>query len=152
MNELRRILLVALSLVLACAVFRLAFGARLPGQLNLHKWYWGCVAIFLPLLMAMMVITLRGRLERAIWPIVVGTVIGWVASSLAYLIYFGLFEGFFTGAVRVHRLIDTVFIVMVFPPAATFSPLLGALAGAFFALSRYLLLRSGSAKPLGVRA
>ena len=150
MNELRRSLLCALSLGLACAVFWLAFGTRPPGYQNLHKWYGGCATIFLAVLMPMMAFALRGKLERSAWPIIIGALLGWVAASLAYLIYFGLFGEIFSA--RGPDIGSIIIVAVAFPPLATLSPLFGALSGAFFVLSRHLMLRSGHAASLSNRA
>lgn len=148
MTELRRILLVALCLALACAVFWMS-GAGRPGLSTLHKWYWGCVAVFLPIILALMVLAPRGRLERSIWPILVGAVLGWVAACPAYLIYFGFIEKLLFKP-RGPDIFGLIVVSTVIAPIVTFSWLLGALAGAFFALPRYLLLRRDPAKPLGI--
>jgi hypothetical protein len=143
MDELRRSLLCALSLGLACIVFLMIFGTKLPGSGQLHRWYGGCTAVFFATLVAMMAGAFRGRLERCAWPIVVGGLLGYGAASLTYLVYFGLFEfDLLANTARrlgiVDLLVGTIFIV----PLATLSWLLGALSGSFFALSRYLVLHS----------
>jgi hypothetical protein len=138
MNELRRIFLCALSLGLACAVFWVS-GAGLPGYRTFHKWYFGCVAVFLPILMAMMAIALRGRLERSAWPIIVGALSGWIAASLAYLIYFEFSIGGLFKNPAWHPFVQRIEIIIFLPPVVTLSPLFGALSGAFFALSQYFV-------------
>lgn len=147
MNELRRIFLCALSVGLSSAMFRLAFGARLPGYENLHKWYPGCAAIFLAILIPMMVLAFRGRLERSAWPMVSGALLGWVAASLAYLIYFGLFEyGRLANQARIFGIQLIIIVSVLFPPLATLSWLFGALSGAFFIVARQLTVPRQYAK------
>jgi hypothetical protein len=135
---------VSLSLVLSCAVFWLVWGWRLPASETLHKWYWGFVAVFIAALMAMMVVAFRGRLERSAWPIVVGALLGYIAASLAYFIYFGLFElNLLVSAIRKLGAINVIVASVLLPPLATLGWLFGALSGAFFVSSRYLMIRGG---------
>lgn len=143
-DELRRSCLSALSIGLSCAVFWLAFSPRLPGYASLHKWYSGCICVFLVVLMAMMVLAFRGKSETHAWPIIIGAVLGWAASSLAYVIYFGVFGDLFSTA-RSPSVISVIAAALLLPPLATLSWLFGSLSGAFFVLLRYLLLRTGQA-------
>lgn len=141
-DELRRCFLCALSIGLSCAVFWLAFSPRLPGYSNLHNWYSGCVYVFLVVLMAMMVVAVRGKSETHAWPILLGAVLGWAASTLAYLICFAAL-GYFSFSPRSAPWWSVFVVALVAPPLATLSWLLGALSGAFFVFLRYLLLRTG---------
>lgn len=145
MNELRRIFLCALSLSLACVVFWLALGGKLPGHEELH--YWGFVTVLLAVLIVTMILTLRGRLERSAWPILVGASLGWAAASLAYLVYFGLFDfrGLANQAARTGE-INMIIGIMFLPPLATLSWLFGALSGAFFIVAKQLTVRRQYAK------
>jgi hypothetical protein len=147
MDELRRTALCLLSLGLACAVFWLIFGERLPASGNFSRHYPVFVAILLTVLMVAMVIALRGRLEKAAWPLLIGALLGYFAAPVSYIAFVGLFEReAFANLARKLPAIDLLLFVISVPSLATFSWLLGALSGAFFILSRYAVLRGGYAR------
>jgi hypothetical protein len=144
LSELRRIFLCALSLGFSCAVFWLIFGAKPPGIAMLHRWYPGFATVLVAVLMAMMVVALRGRLERSAWPIIVGALLGYVSASVAYVIYFGLFEFDLLSAAKKTGVLAMIAAVFFIAPLATLSWLFGALSGGFFILVRYLWLRGAA--------
>ncbi len=140
-DELRRIFLCALSLVLPCAVFWLIFGAKPPGIAMLHRWYPGFAAVLIAVLMAMMVVAFRGRLERSAWPIIVGALLGYVAASLAYVIYFESFGFDLLSVAKRTGVLAMIAVLFFIAPLATLSWLFGALSGGLFVVVRHLLLR-----------
>jgi len=144
MSELRRTALCSLSLSLACIVFWFGWGGRPPGSEALSKHYPSFIAILLVALMVTMMLTLRGRLERAAWPLLIVGLLGYFAASLTYVIYFSLIAPEnFANLVQRLSIFDLALFIISLPPLGTMSWLLGALSGAFFVLSRYLILSAG---------
>lgn len=137
MSELRRMFLIVLSISLSCAVFGLIWGARLPAAEKFNQWYWGCVAVFLAVLISLMIVVFRGGFEKSGWPVLLGLLLGYISAFLAYLIFFGIF----VNMKRWPPLFDAIMIAFLLPPTVTLSWLFGALTGTFFIFLRYLIWR-----------
>ena len=98
------------------------------------------------MLMVAMMLAFRGRLERGAWPLFLGALLGCFAASLAYVIYVGVFTPKSSAElVRVLPALELFLSLILLPPLRIMSWLLGAVSGAFFALSRYVLLGGGKA-------
>jgi hypothetical protein len=141
-GELHRIALCLLSVGLACAVFLLIWGKRLPASGILHSRYREFVAILLTMLIVAMILVLRKRMEGSAWPLLIGAMLGYFSASVTYIIHVLLIHpAALVALARSLSTVDMVLFVISVPPLSTLSWLLGALSGAFFVLSRYMVLR-----------
>jgi hypothetical protein len=87
-----------------------------------------------------MFLTLRGKLAKSLWAIPVSAALGYPAATIAYLVYFLVFEPQRTLNTLTHgQLLDVVVMLLILGPTISFAWLFGAVAGAtFFLLGRTL--------------
>jgi hypothetical protein len=126
-----------MSAFFACGFIFVSGASQLATKL-LHRWYTGILATFLIFFIAVMFLTARGRLAKSPWLIVIGAALGYLAVSLAYIVYFSLFEPErFSNSLRI---VDLTSGIMLFLSGATisFAWLFGAIAGLLFIILRRL--------------
>jgi hypothetical protein len=153
MHKKYRPILCLFAVILAYGISAL-IGAGHPAEKLLHRWYGGILAIFLVSSWALMLITLRGPLEKSLWSIPVSAALSYPAAVFAYVAYFMSFEpqrflstlnhiqpeaGTFAGK----RLFDILLLVLVVGPTVSLTWLFGAIAGVAFFSSGHLLTRFG---------
>lgn len=132
-------MLCLLSVLLAStAVF--TSGAWEPAARMLHQWSVGVLMIFLLIFAVSMFLALRGRLARSPWTIPVSAVLACPAATLAYLVYFSMFEPQRIMKSLAHSgVFDAIVILVFLVPSSSFAWLFGAVAGAaFYFLGRAL--------------
>lgn len=136
-EEISRGTLTLLSVILSAAVFWVLEPLQAPARRLLHVWYVGGVSVFLVGFLLAMLVLLRGRVQHSYWPILIGGLLGWGMSAVAYVMYFRIF-GFdrFGGALLSISYIQHLQILFAVTPAVTFSWLFGMVAGLWFVLLR----------------
>lgn len=148
MTAKHRMVLCVLSTILATGGFAASGGWR-PAAKLLHEWFGSVLLIFLFLFVALMFITIRGKLTQSMWAIVISALLTYPAATLSYVFYFALFEPKrFMNALTHIPALDVVFGLLLVAPTISFAWLFGAFAGILFvALGRVSLPGQGAASP-----
>jgi peptidoglycan/LPS O-acetylase OafA/YrhL len=128
-----------LSVILAYGGVAIS-GAWEPTAKLFHRWSLGVLVAFLLIFLALMFLTLRGRLAKSLWAIPISAALGYPAATLAYIVYFSAFEPQRTLNSLTHsQLLDVIVVLLFLGPTSSFAWLFGAVAGAvFFLLGRTL--------------
>jgi peptidoglycan/LPS O-acetylase OafA/YrhL len=138
-SEKHRSIVCMLSVILAYGGVAVS-GAWEPATKLLHRWSLGVLVAFLLIFLALMFLTLRGKLAKSLWAIPVSAALGYPAATIAYLVYFLVFEPQRTLNTLTHgQLLDVVVMLLILGPTISFAWLFGAVEGAaFFLLGRTL--------------
>ena len=139
MSAKHRIVLCFLSVLLAYGGVAISGGWQ-PAAKLLHKWYAGVLAIFLFVFIITMFLTLRGRIVRSPWPILISAVLSYPAATFAYIVYFAVFEHqLFFNTLKHIEVTGLVLMLFLFGPTISFAWLFGAVAGLVFIILRRAL-------------
>jgi hypothetical protein len=136
---MRRVILLFVSELLACCIVA-ATGAWQPIAKLLHRWSQGVLIVFLLIFAALMFLALRRKLVESPWMIPICAVLGYLAATLAYVVYFAIFEPQrFLNNLGHSYASDEISVLVFLLPIYSFSWLFGAIVGiTFFALNRML--------------
>ncbi|MFD2233793.1 hypothetical protein [Phaeospirillum tilakii] len=138
-RRIRHIIACATAVLMALLITKVS-GISYFTEKFLHKWLHDLLIIFALLFFICVVLLVRGRFSRAMWPVIIGVALAYACSALSYAGYFYVFnEYWFVGSGVFSSLLSNALVILIIAPFASMSWAFGAIFGFLFIVINKIL-------------